>query len=334
MLKTIYTLAMATLISGTVMAQESHYHVIKKDSIGGTGGWDYLFANPANQRLYVSHSTEVEVLNLKTGVKLATIKPTPGVHGVATIDAMNRGYISNGRSDNVSVFDLKSNQILKTIATGKDPDAIFYDDFNGMIITCNGHSDDLSFIDPKTEEVVATVAVGGKPETAVSDGKGHVFVNIEDKSEVVKINSKTHEVEAHWKLAKGEEPTGLVIDRAIHRLMVACGGSPFMEVLDTETGKSLFQIPIGRGCDGAAFDAQKKLFFASNGEGTLTIIKEINANDFKVVQTLATARGARTITIDPKSHHIFVSSALFQAGDQGRRPVAIPDSFFVMEIGE
>ncbi|MBD3748640.1 MAG: YncE family protein [Sphingobacteriales bacterium] len=333
MRKFIYTLFIGLFLSGTLFAQET-YHILKKKVIGGTGGWDYIFANSANQRLYVSHGNRITVLNLKTLDSVGVVEPALGVHGVATIAALNRGYTSNGRANTVSVFDLKTNQILKDIPTGQNPDAIFYDDFNGMIITCNGGSSDLSFIDPKTDAVVATVAVGGKPETAVSDGKGHVFVNIEDKSEVVKINSKTHEVEAHWKLAKGEEPTGLVIDRSTNRLMVACGGNPFMEVLDTKTGKSLFQLPIGRGCDGAAFDAQKKLFFASNGEGTLTIVKEISANNFKVVQTLATARGARTITLDPKSHHVFVSSASFQAGDQSRRPIAIPDSFFVMEIGE
>jgi YVTN family beta-propeller protein len=334
LLKSVFTLILGFFVLSHVNAQETHYHILKKDLIGGTGGWDYIFANPANQRLYVSHGNRLTVLNLETGDSVGVVSPALGVHGVAIIGGMGRGYTSNGKANTVSVFDLKTNKILKDIPTGQNPDAIFYDDHSGMIITCNGRSNDLSFIDPKTDKVIATVAVGGKPETAVSDDKGHIFVNVENKNEVVKINSKTHQVEAHWKLTKGEEPTGLVIDKSTNRLMVSCGGSPYMEVLDTETGKSLFQISIGKGCDGAVFDPAKKLFFASNGEGTLTIIKEINANNFKVVQTLKTALGARTSTIDPITHRIFLPTAKLQQVEGQRWPKSIAGTFFVLEIGE
>lgn len=333
MRKSIYTLFIGLFLSTTLFAQQP-YHTLKKKVIGGTGGWDYIFASPGNQRLYVSHGNRITVLNLKTLDSVGVVEPTLGVHGVATIEAMGRGYTSNGRADNVSVFDLKTNQILKDIPTGQNPDAIFYDDFNGMIITCNGRSDDLSFIDPKTDKVVVTVAVGGKPETAVSDGKGHVFVNIEDKSEVVKINSKTHKVEAHWKLAKGEEPTGLALDRETHRLIVGCGGNEYLEILDADSGKSLFQLPIGKGCDGIAFDASTKLAFASNGEGTVTVVKELGPNDFKVIQTVKSALRARTITVDPITHHIFLPSA-DTAPVAGRKwPAVVPGTFFVLEMGE
>ncbi|MBU0695315.1 MAG: YncE family protein [Bacteroidetes bacterium] len=334
MLKFIYILVLGVFVTGCVSAQETSYHIIKKDHIGGTGGWDYIFANPTNQRLYVSHGNRLTVLNLVTGDSVGVVSPRMGVHGVAIIEALGRGYTSNGRSNSVSVFDLKTNQILKDIPTGQNPDAIFYDDFNGMIITCNGRSNDLSFIDPKTDKVIATVAVGGKPETVVSDGKGHVFVNVEDKNEVVKINSKTHEVEAYWKLAKGKEPTGLALDRATHRLIVGGGGNKYMEILDTETGKSLFQLPIGEGCDGIVFDQTKKLAFASNGEGTVTIVKELSANDFRVVQTVKSAVRARTITVDPTTHHIFLPSAQFKPVEGQRWPMVLPGTFFVLELGE
>ncbi len=333
MLKSIFTLAIIIFMLNNLDAQETHYHILKKDLIGGTGGWDYILANPANQRLYVSHGNKVTVLNIKTGDSVGVVSNTLGVHGIAIINKMNRGYTSNGKSNSVSVFDLKTNKVLKDIQTGQNPDAIFYDDFNGMIVTCNGRSNDLTFIDPKTDKVIATVAVGGKPETAVSDGKGNIFVNVEDKNEVVKINSKTYNVEAHWKLAVGEEPTGLAIDRITHRLIVGCGGNKFMEILDTESGKSLFQLPIGEGCDGIAFDESTKLVFASNGEGTVTLIKEFNANSFKVVQTVASAARARTITLDPVTHHIFLPSAEFKLVEGQKRPTALPGTFFVLEMG-
>lgn len=334
MLKSIFTLALGFFLLSHVNAQETHYRILKKSLIGGTGGWDYIFANPANQRLYVSHGNRLTVLNLVTGDSVGVVSPTPGVHGVATIVATGKGYTSNGKSNSVSVFDLKTNQILKDISTGQNPDAIFYDDFNGMIITCNGRSNNLSFIDPKTNKVIATTAVGGKPETAVSDGIGHVFVNVEDKNEVVKINSKTHKVEAHWKLAKGDEPTGLAIDRETHRLFVSCGGNKYMEILDIKSGKSLFQLPIGEGCDGIAFDESTKLAFASNGEGTVTIVKEFDANNFKVVQTVKSAARARTITIDPTTHHIFLPSSAFKPVEGQKWPMVLPGTFFVLELGE
>ena len=334
MLRSIFTLALGFFVLSQVNAQETHYKILKKNLIGGTGGWDYIFANPANQRLYVSHGNRLTVLNLVTGDSVGVVSPTMGVHGVAIIEAKGRGYTSNGKSNSVSVFDLKTNKILKDIPTGQNPDAIFYDDFNGMMITCNGRSNDLSFIDPKTDKVIATVAVGGKPETAVSDGNGYVFVNVEDKNEVVKINAKTHKVEGHWKLAKGEEPTGLALDRATHRLIVGCGGNKYLEILNAETGKSLFQLPIGEGCDGIAFDQTKKLAFASNGEGTVTIIKEFSANDFKVVQTVRSAVRARTITVDPTTHHVFLPSAEFKPVEGQRWPMVLPGTFFVLEMGE
>lgn len=333
MLKSIFTIALGFFVWSQVNAQEPQYHILKKNLIGGTGGWDYIFANPANQRLYVSHGNRLTVLNLATGDSVGVVSPTLGVHGVAIINGNGKGYTSNGKSNSVSVFDLKTNQILKDIPVGQNPDAIFYDDYSGMIVTCNGKSNDLTFINPKTDEVIATVAVGGKPETAVSDGKGNVFVNVEDKNEVVKINSKTHNVEAHWKLAIGEEPTGLAIDRITHRLIVGCGGNKFMEILDTESGKSLFQLPIGEGCDGIAFDESTKLVFASNGEGTVSVIKEFNANSFKVVQTVASAARARTISLDPVTHHIFLPSAEFKLVEGQKRPTALPGTFFVLEMG-
>lgn len=263
------------------------FAILKIFHILSSGGWDYIAVNGDN--VYVSHGTQVNILNKVTGDSVGVINNTIGVHGIGFVPSLNKGYTSNGRLNNVYVFDLKTFTVKDSIATGQNPDAIFYDDFCKRIITCNGRSKDLTFIDPVTNKVTNTVNVGGKPETAVSDGAGKVFVNVEDKNEIVVIDSKTFTVTNHWSLLPGEAPTGLAIDVKTKRLFAACGDNNFLVVVNAEDGKVVAQLPIGKGCDGAVFDAGLKNIYTSNGsDGTLTVIHEDAADKYTVVATNCT----------------------------------------------
>ena len=296
--------------------------------IQSAGGWDYIAVGPKNNRLYVSHGTQVNILDQKTGDSIGVIPNTTGVHGIAFNTAMGKGYTSNGRINNVSVFDLATGNVSSQIATGENPDAIMYENFSKKIITCNGRSKDLSVIDPATEKVVATIAVGGKPETAVSDGAGKLFVNIEDKNEIVEVNLSTNTVEQHWSLQGAEGPTGLAIDKSTHRLF-----SFFYKlcvVMDATNGKIIDKITIGDGCDGIAFDDQLKYIFASCGEGVLSVIQEVNGNSFKFLENVPSKRGARTIALDPNSHKVYLPTADFEKPVGNDRPHMIPGTFQVL----
>ena len=324
---------MATFVL-TATAQSS-FKVIKTLKIGGLGGWDYLAVQPNSNRLFVSHGTQVNVIDKSTGDSLGVIANTAGVHGIAFVPALNKGYTSNGRTNNSYAFNLKTLEVTATIATGEKPDAIFYDASIKKVVVCNGKSKDLSFIDPETDKVVATVAVGGAPETAVSDGAGKIFVNLEDKNEVVAIDSKTYNVLAHWSIAPGEAPTGLAIDTKTKRLFAACGDNKMLIVLNAETGAIVAKLPIGGGCDGNAFDETTKNVYTSNGEdGTITVIHEVNANKFVVAETFATKKGARTIALDEKTHLLYTPTADLEATNTGKRPRAITGTFQVLVVGK
>lgn len=314
---------------------QKDFHILKTFHIASSGGWDYLTVGPGNNRLYVSHGNQVNILDKTTGDSVGVIENTTGVHGIAFDKANGKGYTSNGRLNNVTVFDLKTNTVLTQIATGQNPDAILFEPFSKKVITCNGRSSDLSVIDPLTNKVVATIAVGGKPETAVSDEKGRLFVNIEDKSEIVVVDLKSFTVIAHWPLAPAEEPTGLVIDRKTNRLFAACGNK-LLAVVDAVNGNVVTTLPIGDGCDGAAFDESSKNIFTSNGEGTMSVYHEKTANDFETVATVPTKRGARTITLDQQTHWIYLPTSDFEAQSnppQGR-PRMIPGTFQVLVAGQ
>jgi YVTN family beta-propeller protein len=249
---------------------------------------------------------------------------------------LNRGYTSNGRTNNVTVFDLTTNAIITKIATGQNPDAIYYEPFSKKIITNNGSSKDLSVIDPLTNKVVKTIHVGGKPEEAVSDGNGKLYVNIEDKNEVAVVNLSTFVVEKHWSILPGKAPTGLAIDNKTKRLFAGCGDNKLLMVIDATNGKVVDKLPIGDGCDGVVFDYKYKKIFASNGEGSISVIKENSANEFKVKQSISTKRGARTITIDQNTHTLFLPTADFEPLDanapKGTRPKIIAGSFQVLVV--
>jgi len=282
-------------------------------------------------KIYVSHGTQVNILNEANGDSVSFIPNTAGVHGIAFNNELGRGYTSNGRSNNVTVFDLKTNELVTQIATGENPDAILYEPNTKNIITCNGRSKNLSVIDSKSNALVATIDVGGKPETAVSDGNGKLFVNIEDKNEIAVVDLKTHSVVSHWALG-AEGPTGLAFDKSTQRLFAGCDN--YLVVINAENGKVVDKLSIGEGCDGVAFDSKNKIVFTSNGQsGTITVIKENSADKFSVLGNYASKRGARTITIDENSGLLYLPTADFdESNTQSGRPGMIPGTFQVLVV--
>ena len=316
--------------------KEKPFHVIKTFHIASGGGWDYIAVGPGNNRLYVSHGTQVNILDQTSGDSIGVIENTTGVHGIAFDKANGKGFTSNGRLNNVTVFDLKTNAVITQIATGQNPDAIMYEPFTKKIITCNGRGRNLSIIDPVSNKLIDSIAVGGKPETAVSNDAGKLYVNIEDKNEILVVDLKTFTVEAHWPLAPAEEPTGLAIDRKTNRLFAGCGNK-LLAIVNATDGKLIKTIPIGDGCDGDAFDAGTKNIFTSNGEGTVSVIHEKTADDFEAVATVTTKRGARTMAIDEQTHLLFLPTAEFEKPDPAApkaRPKMIPGTFQVLVVGQ
>lgn len=335
----MFRLIVAVCFSAAVLsaASSSSYKVVKSISIGGSGGWDYLAGDAHNRRLYVSHGTEVDVLNLDTDKLVGKIPNTDGVHGVAVADGLNRGFVSDGRADQVTIFNLKTLATISTVQTGRDPDAIVYDPFTRRVFTFNGHSKDMTAIDATTGRAIRTVALGGKPEFAVSDGRGNLYDNLEDKSELIRIDPKTLQIKDRWPLAPCQEPSGLAIDVQHRRLFSVCRNS-MMAVVDMDTGKLIAHLPTGPGTDAARFDAARKLAFASNGgNGTLTVIREQSPNRFSVVENVPTERGARTMALDTKTHRIYLSDARFApapAGQRGghHRRAIVPGTFKLLVV--
>ena len=309
-------------------AQES-YKINRVYHISSAGGWDYIAVN--NGKIYVSHGTQVNILNEANGDSLGLVPNTIGVHGIAFDNELGRGYTSNGRSNNVTVFDLKTNEVIAQIATGENPDAIMYEPNTKTIITCNGRSKTLSVIDPKTNALVSTIDVGGKPETAVSDGNGKLFVNIEDKNEITVVDLKTQSVVTHLALG-AEGPTGLAYDKKTKRLFAGC--DKYLVIMNAENGNVIVKLPIGNGCDGVAFDSKNKIVFTSNGQSaTVTAIRENNADNYSVLGNYPTKRGARTITIDEKEGELFLPTSDFDVTKtQNGRPAVIPGTFQVLVV--
>jgi YVTN family beta-propeller protein len=339
--KTIKGLAVValTIASLNTFAQtKTGFHVLKSHSIKSPGGWDYVTVDAENKKIYVSHGTQVNILSTVTGDSIGVIANTNGVHGIALVKALNKGYASNGRDNSCTVFDLQTNAEIARIPVGTNPDAIFYDDFSKKVYAFNGRSSDASVIEPATDKVVATVPLGGKPETGVSDGKGKVFVNSETTNEVVAIDAATYKVIARYKITDGDEPSGLAIDRATNRLFVGCGGNQTLVVMDATNGKNLAKFHIGD-CDGVAFDPTLKMAYTSNNEGTISVIKELSANKFAFVENITTEKGARTIGIDVLTHHLFLPTAKLQAvaptaENANPRPKMVPGTFHVIEVGK
>jgi DNA-binding beta-propeller fold protein YncE len=298
------------LCAASLFAMPS-YKVIKSIPLAGNGGWDYLTADSGNRRLYVSHATEVQVLNLDSGAVIGKIPNTNGVHGIAIAADLKRGFISAGRDNQVVIFDLDTLAVTGTVKAGTNPDGIVYDAFSQRVFTFNGGSKDMTAIDAATGDIAGTIPLGGKPEFPVTDEKGTLFANIEDRSEIVAIDPKTLEVEHHWPLQPCQSPSGLAIDTAKRRLFTVCENK-IMAVVDADNGKIITTVPIGEGSDAAAFDPTKMLAFSSNGEdGTLTVVKQENADKYSVLQNVKTKRGARTMALDSKTHVLYLADAEF-----------------------
>ncbi len=339
MKKTTYLITCITLLScTTILKAQSSYKIANKIKVEGDGGWDYLISDEATGRLYISHGTVVNVVNEADGKLIGTIPDTKGVHGIALATDLNKGFISNGRDTSVTVFDLKTlATITKTKITGKNPDAILYDQFSHKVFVYNGRSDNATVIDANTNAVVATIPLEGKPEFSVTDGKGKVYVNIEDKSKIAVINSTTLKVEATWPIAPGQEPSGLALDNKNHRLFTVADNK-LMVILDATNGKVITSLPIGENVDGAAFDADKERAYSSNGDGTLTVVQGENGGNYKVLENVTTQKGARTITLDKKTHHLYLPTAEYGPApaptkeNPKPRPSIVDKSFVILDI--
>lgn len=313
-----------------VHAQQSEYQLARTIHLSGDGGWDYLAVDEVNRNLFVSHSSQVNVISLISNEEIAVIPETPGVHGIAIANDLNRAYISCGADSSILVIILSTFEAIKKVKiTGANPDCILYDSFSKKVFTFNGRSSNSSVIDANTLQVLGTIPLAGKPEFSQSDGKGKIYVNIEDKSSLALINAITLEVEALWSIEPGEEPSGLALDNKTHRLFSVCGNET-MVVTDALSGKVITTAPIKRGCDGVAFDPEIKRIYASNGEGKMTVIQQESADEYRVLENVETQVGARTITIDKTSHHLYLSCGEYGPGE-GRRPVK-PNTFKVLDI--
>jgi DNA-binding beta-propeller fold protein YncE len=318
-----------------VCRADGPYHFIKEIPVSGEGGWDYCSVDSAGQRLYVSHGNEVVVIDLARDQVVGVITNTPGVHGIAIASELGLGVTSNGREDKASIVDLKTLQTLSKVDTGKNPDGMLYVPGWGEVYLFNGRGQSATVVHVKTGKVVATIPLNGKPEFAQVDPQSwRVYNNIEDKNEVAVIDTKTHTVITNWLIAPNEEASGMAIDLKNHRLFLGCGGSKTMVMLDSTSGKVIASVPIGQGVDANAFDPETGFAFASCGDGTVTIAHEDTPDKLTVVQTLETQRGSRTMTIDPKTHRIYLAAAKFEAPAEGqRRGKMVPGSFKILVYG-
>ncbi len=335
MKKIVLSICILLAAIATNVSAQSNYHVVKTFHIASMGGWDYPAVDVNSNKLYLSHGGQVNILDKTTGDSIGVISNTTGVHGIAFVPSLGKGYTSNGRTNNVTVFDLKTGATLTQIAVGKNPDWIMYDPFSKKIVTSNHNGGDLSLIDVNTDQVVATIAVGGtKLETVVSDEAGKLFVNLEDKNQIAEVDISKAAVTNIWELAPSESPTGLAIDIKTKRLFSTCDKT--LVVMDATNGKIVATVPIGEGCDGAAFDPASKLIFTSNGSGTVSVVKEVSANEYKLVETVETKRGARTISLDTKTHMVYLPTADYEPipadAPKGTRAKMIPGSFQVLVL--
>jgi YVTN family beta-propeller protein len=328
--------AACCVFASTLPAQT---HLIKKTVVGGEGFWDYLTVDSASRQLYLSHGNQVVVLNSDTHAQMGIVADTKGVHGVTVVPELQKGYITCGRTNTVQVINAKTFEKIGEIPAGKGPDAGMYDPYSGKVFIFNHSGGTVTVIDPASDKVAGTIEIGGDLEAGVSDGRGTIFVNVEDKSEIAAFDAKTFVVKNRYKTAPGEEPTGLAIDAARHRLITVCGNKKML-VLDSDNGKTIAQLPIGDHCDGVIFDPGTNQAVSSNGDGTLTVVQGNGSDVYQVKETVTTEKGARTIAFDPKTHHVFVVTA--QYGEKpaatpeqpNPRPKIVPGSFTLLEYGQ
>ncbi len=335
----ILTLSVLGVASVPAPGADGPYHFLKEIPVGGEGGWDYLSVDESGRRLYVSHGTKVVVIDLDKEVVAGEIADTPGVHGLAPAPELGRGVTSNGRENKASIVDLKTLQTLSKVDTGENPDGVLFEPGQQQAYLFNGRGQSATVIDMRSGKPVATVPLPGKPEFAAADPKaGRVYNNIEDKNELVSIDTRTHQVVNTWPIAPGEEASGMAIDLAHHRLFIGCHNK-LMEMIDSTNGKVVATVPIGEGVDANAFDPGTQYAFSSCGDGTVTVAHEDTPEKLTVVQTLKTEPRAKTMTLDPKTHKIYLASARFEPspepapGERRQRPKMVPGSFKILVYG-
>jgi DNA-binding beta-propeller fold protein YncE len=332
MRRIILTLTCAVCSAATLLAAATGYHILSEIAIGGEGGWDYLSVDSAARRLYVSHGTHVVVVDLDANKVVGDIPDTPGVHGIAIAAELNKGFISNGRGNTVTIFDLKTLKSLGTVPTGENPDDITYDKGSGRVFVFNGRSKSATVIDAKAGTVAATIPLPGKPEFAIADGKGHVYNNLEDTSELVEIDAAKAAITKKFSLSPCDGPSGMAYDAKSRRLFSVCSNR-VMAISDPDAGKVVATPPIGAGSDGAAFDAGAGYAFSSNGDGTLTVVQQTGGK-WDVVENIATERGARTIAVDEKTHKVYLPTAKTAPSTGGGRASFLPNTFKVLVVGK
>ena len=316
----------------------ARYDVVRKIAVGGEGGWDFIEVDSANRRLYITRGTRVVVVDMNTEIIVGEIADTPGVHGVAFVPHIGRGVTSNGGDSTATIFDTKTLQTLGKVKANGRPDIIYFEPISSLVFTFNHGTNDATAIDPVEMKAVGSLALGGVPELAVSDEKGHIFVNMEDTSEIVEFDARTLKILKRFPLAPGEEPTGLAFDSKQRRLFSTCANRK-LAVSDADSGKVLQTLEIGPGPDGCAFDAETGLIFAScGGDGTLAIIREQTRGRYAVVKTVKTQVSAKTIALDPKTHRLYLSAATPEpaatTATKGGRRRYVPGSFVVLVVGE
>jgi DNA-binding beta-propeller fold protein YncE len=341
-MKSVVLLLTALTLSSPIRASEpvAPGHALAPSfAVGGEGGWDYVTADAAARRLYVSRGMHVMVVDMDSGKVVGDIPGTEGVHGIALAPELKKGFTSNGRAGTVTVFELPSLAVTATIkVTGENPDAILYEPVTKRVFTFNGRGKNVTAIDAASGAVAGTIPVGGKPEFAASDPAGVVYVNIEDTAEIVAFDAKSLAVKGRWKLPSCEEPTGLALDPKSNSLFAGCSGNKTLSILNASDGKPVGTVPIGAGCDAVAFDPGTGLVYASNGDGTLNVIRETAPGIWTAVETVATKKGARTMALDSKRHRIFLPAAQYgpaptpSAETPRPRPPMLPGTFELVVV--
>lgn len=323
----------ATLSSPVVAQQATTYHIAAQHVLGGDGGWDYLTLDTASNRLFITRTDRVMVVDPHTGRVLGEIPGLNRGHGVAFAYRQGHGFVTSGADSTVTMFDLKTLNVLGRSVAAVDDDAVAFDPASGYVFTFNGDANSASVIDPTSGKRIGSVALGGKPEFGVSAGDGKLYVNIEDKGEIAEIDATGMRVTKRWSLAPCTSPSGLAIDVAHHRLFSVCRNK-VMAISDADVGRVVATVPIGAGVDAARYDPGTHNAFASNGDGTLTVVHEDAPNQYHVAQTVTTMQGARTMEIDPRTHTVYTVSAKFGPVPPGqrRRPPVLPGTFTLLVL--
>jgi len=330
---TVFAIAILSVCFVSIKAASAgSYKIVNKIAVEGDEKWDYLFSDDQASRLYVSHGSQVQVIDELKREVVGKITGLKGVHGIAIAPAFNKGFISCGKDSSVTIFDTNTFEVIKkVVVTGVGPDAILFDAFSEKVFVFNGHSNNATVFDAASNEIVATIAFSGNPEFAQTDGNGKIFVNLESASSIAVINATTYAVENVWPIAPGTEPTGLALDKENKRLFSVCANK-LMIVLDAESGKVITNLPTGAKTDGVAFDPSLKYVYSSNGEGTMTVVKEEGNDKYSVVENVTTQKGAKTIAVNKLTHHLYLPTASFEQAEVGQKAKIVQGSFVILEM--